>query len=233
MPHDPFTHFIHFVECDRALAQNHQEQESVKKELSQLLKEEEEESARIRKLKEHTQALRNEIRTYELEVSSKRSRQKDIQKRLLEVSGAREYTALHNELEEIARSKDCLEDKWLESSQAYEAQEQASAKEQEKSAQWLKAHKQALEAKKASLEALENQRIVLEERCATLRSSVAPEFLEEYTTMKRVVENPVVPVVNLFCSGCNQQITAHDMSSLRRHVLVSCKECYRKLYLPL
>lgn len=233
MSQDPFTNFINFIECDHSLARNRLEVEFFKKEVTRLLVEEENEQRRLDGLKERVQTLHNEIRAYELEAQVKRARQKDIQKRLLEITNAREYTALHHELEELERSKARMEDKWLESSESHEAAKDTYNKEQQKWEGWQKEQKASIDAKKASLEALESQRVRMEEQCAALHAKVTPEFLEEYTAMKRLVDDPVVPVNNLFCSACNQQITTHDMSLLRKHVLLACKECYRKLYLPL
>lgn len=233
MTGDPFVQFINFVEHERALRQNYLNQQLLKKEIDQLQSIQQQEEDRVAALRQHVQALLNRIQAYESEARKQSDREHEVQKRLLEVVNAREYTALYHELEELARKNELLEKNWVQTSQEHEVAK-AEYDEQEKNSEaFLAGHKQLTELKRQELKSNEEHAITLEKERDELERTVNPEFLMEYAAMKESVDDPVVAAEGVFCSVCHHQITHHDLSLLRRHILVSCKECYRKLYLPL
>lgn len=65
----------------------------------------------------------------------------------------------------------------------------------------------------------------------TLFARIPPEWAQKYERMRQSVEDPIVPVINNCCSSCYYGVLHHDLSLLKRHMIVSCRNCYRLLYL--
>ena len=82
-------------------------------------------------------------------------------------------------------------------------------------------------------ERLEREDELLKQQQVHYEEEAPAEYMQEFRRSKESVPNPVVPVIENHCSACYSQITVHDLAMLRRHILVTCSECFRKLYLPL
>jgi predicted nucleic acid-binding Zn-ribbon protein len=61
---------------------------------------------------------------------------------------------------------------------------------------------------------------------------IPQEWLDNYHEMKEKVPDPVVALSNESCSGCFSMFTPADLQAIRRNSLVTCKLCYRLVYLP-
>lgn len=70
-----------------------------------------------------------------------------------------------------------------------------------------------------------------EQERAEKLAGIPEEWLEEYSRMRSRVPNPVVAVNGSSCSACFALITGQDMARLRNKALLSCKGCYRLLYI--
>ena len=62
--------------------------------------------------------------------------------------------------------------------------------------------------------------------------AVEPNLRERYESLRERDSLAAVPVVENRCGGCHTVLTATDLLSLRRHVIISCPECYKILYTP-
>jgi len=93
----------------------------------------------------------------------------------------------------------------------------------------LEGHVQSKKKEIAQIEALitkqENER-------PQLFSDVPIEWISIYNDMREKVPDPVVPLSNESCSGCFSLLTAADLQEVRKNKLISCKLCYRLIYLP-
>jgi len=59
-----------------------------------------------------------------------------------------------------------------------------------------------------------------------------PELRARYLSLHARDPLPAVPVVENRCGGCHTILTMNELAQLRRHVVVSCPECYKLLYSP-
>jgi uncharacterized protein len=231
MTTNAFTQFISFIEEDRFLRiaqENYKQAEIQAKALQAQFADEHD---RMAALKSYTHNLHKQMLFYELESKSQRTRQDEIRNKLVFVENPKEYTALHKELEELERSNQKCEDQLFNAWQAYEAAQVDYEKKLLKFQDLKREHELSLNNAHAELKRLSQEIETHERQRAYLEKNVNPELLQEYRTMRLSVDNPVVPVENNHCSACYYHIAQQDLARLRHHILVPCKECYRKLYL--
>lgn len=72
---------------------------------------------------------------------------------------------------------------------------------------------------------LEKQRAIAK----GLESSVPPELLEEYMTIKRHISPPVVRLRFGQCSGCNTSLPSATLAKIKNGSLVECETCGRMI----
>jgi predicted nucleic acid-binding Zn-ribbon protein len=231
MAQDPFIAFVRFIESDRALRQAQQEYAHAQKEREGLLDRETQELNRLNELKNTTASLFRQMNLYELDAKTNRERKQEIARRLDIVNNVKEYTALQHELEELDRTEVRCEEQLFATWQAYENSQAQYQKEHALFELWLAEHRRLLDQATHTITQLEHKIQELEKERAQLEHEVKPEFLQEYYQLKQSFVDPIVPVIDNYCSACKYQVPLRDLALLRRHVFVSCQECYRKLYL--
>jgi predicted nucleic acid-binding Zn-ribbon protein len=87
------------------------------------------------------------------------------------------------------------------------------------------AHDAACDVLKKRLEEQIRDRSVIEH-------AVESELRARYAALYARDPVPAVPVVENRCGGCHTILTMNELAQLRRHVVVSCPECYKLLYSP-
>lgn len=84
----------------------------------------------------------------------------------------------------------------------------------------------------ATLKRLDEQlTAVVHDRTQTL-SALESELRARYQSLYERDPVPAVPVVENRCGGCHTILTMQELAALRRHVVVTCPECYKLLYSP-
>lgn len=78
---------------------------------------------------------------------------------------------------------------------------------------------------KAKKEALEQQRA----RVQSLESTVDPDLLSEYNTIKKHISPPVARLMYGQCSGCNTSLPSATLSKIKNGNLVECETCGRMI----
>ena len=71
----------------------------------------------------------------------------------------------------------------------------------------------------------------LKERIEQLRSCISPRVLAHYDRLRARVSEPIVPVEEEICLGCNLQLSSSFSQELRdSHRVMTCPNCTRFLY---
>lgn len=71
----------------------------------------------------------------------------------------------------------------------------------------------------------------LDERIQQVRSCISPRVLAHYDRLKARVSEPIVPVEEEVCLGCNLQLSSSFSQELRdSHRIMTCPNCTRFLY---
>jgi predicted nucleic acid-binding Zn-ribbon protein len=232
MEADPFVHFIRFIECEHGVRIAQQRSEQLTAALGIMAQEKTQEEQHIAAVKEQARAFLRQMHTYEHEMHATRTRQQSLQKRLT-TANPREYTALHDELETLEQQNKQREEALLQAWQDHEIAQAHYEKEQSAHEQWLAEYTQRVASNEREQANLLSEIDRLKHECSTLQQGVESTFLTDYLFMKKSVANPVVPIIDGACSACHYHISPQDLALARRHVLIHCKECFRKLYIPL
>jgi len=227
---DPFSLFINFVTRDAAWRDAQKELEAQERHLALLYEEERDKHAALTAFKESVQALFKIMHNYELEAKVMRERMAEARRKLEFVESPREYTALHKELDELAVREKTTEELLFTTWQEHEVRQGQYADHVKGHELWLKDYEQRIQDAQRIQKNLTQKVTSLEQERAEFEKSVPADFLDTYYDMKRSVVDPVVPVINNYCSSCRCLVAQQDLAVMRRHVLVKCKECYRVLY---
>lgn len=227
---NPFFKFIDYVNLDGQLTSTRKAFENNTLTLDRLQLEHDERKIIFERLRTQVHDLRKQIDEKELELKILRDRERTKRDHLESVSSPKEYTSLNNELANLERTKREHEDAIIELWQQREQTEAALAEQQKLYEQYTNDVEQQKIKLASEHEQLKVQRDSLIHHLEETAKQVYPPLLEQYISMKGTVPNPAVPVIDGACSACFYVITANDLTAIKRHKLVQCKECYRILF---
>jgi uncharacterized protein len=231
MNESPVQAFVEFVELDQRIYQLEQElsegntkMQAIQSLLVSLTQEYE---SAFRKLQE----LRKRLDLSELENKTLIVKLKEQQSKLGKAASPKEFFSLEHEIEDLTKKRGLIDDQGLntltELEQAQKLYELAKIASTEKTEQ-KKAEKEVLEQR---LEHVAKLKKSYESEREKTRNIIAPDLLARYDEMKAKVANPVVPLLRNSCSGCFYAVSQPDLIRAQRGELVSCKDCYRFLYI--
>lgn len=223
--------FISFVELDHEIVRLTEEKNTLLRESEQI----EANLQNITRQKEQIDTqlhdLKKNIDHANLDLKALDANKKEKKEKLEEIQNPREYQSLEQELINIRKQQESIEEViinyWSEHEKA-QVVAQAVAQEAEKT------NKLLLESREKNKIALEHLSTRIEkglEDRKKLELVVSPELLLSYNTMKERVSNPAVPVIRDSCTGCFYAVNPSDLQNLKKNGLVTCKDCYRMLYL--
>ncbi len=230
MTSNPFNDFIQFIECDRALYLSEKLKNLLLNEINALLDTITAATQKVDEEKARVSQLKFKVHSHETDIKTKRARAKELADRLDRISNPKEYTAITKEIEELRVGETALEEELFEVWQAYEEAQASFEKQHEASKAWVLGQQELVDEKKKKVAFIESDLERLVKERAGLEQTVKPEFLQDYNQMKRSVPDPYVPVEGNHCSACRYEISLSDLAQTRKHVFVSCRECFRKLY---
>lgn len=168
----------------------------------------------------------------ELELTATDTQLREKQLKLARAATPREYFSLEQELITLEAQRAHYEDELFKLWQVRDqAQEQYSKLLQELPKKQEHIHQQLTLIQEQTgifTHELEKYR---EHRASYLRD-IDPVLLEHYQQMLQRVSNPVVPVAHESCTSCFYPVSKLDLATLKQHELVTCKGCYRLLYIP-
>jgi len=230
MSEHPFQKFIDLIQFDRETQVLHQNNNKLKEEIANL------ELAKNRLLhsleegKKNVLSLKKKVDELELSMKELDSMETEKKKRLEEVSGPREYKSIQSELAAVNKKQHNLEQELVDLWNKYELAQKQSETQQSESVQKLQELDSSIDQQNNELSQV-NQKIEgREQEREGLKKGIPEEWLDSYSTMRRQVTNPVVPVVGDSCSACFYPVSAQVVLELKRHKLLPCRSCYRLLY---
>ena len=227
-----FDRFIALVEMDQRAQHLAKErttlllqQQTIQAQLDSLHEEIEIAHQKVRKVQKHSDVLNLELKTIDAQEQEKKER-------INNAATTREYYSLERELAGLAEQRASHEEQlfnlWsdLEEAQAAYATLMETAPQQAKQLE-------------SSLTTLNEQGSYIQKQLQeyTLHRSsythgIDTELLDQYENMKTTSDNPVVSVAQNSCTGCFYPINQQNLSELKHNKLISCKQCFRLLYLP-
>lgn len=216
--------------CDKKITEKKEVLSHKKKSLEQLIQSVETLASERSLKKKSCDDLQKEFQ--ELRLSREEALQHEQRKRerLETISSPKEYRALERELELLSKKSREVEQR---------AQQLAGVcKKNKEEVDFLLLREEQLQAETAiqkknyeeEMHGLNKEiELLLQER-TVLICLVPLEWQGRYEKMRLHVEDPVVPVLNTVCSSCYYVVLPHDLGQLKKHALISCKNCYRILY---
>ncbi|MEW6542571.1 MAG: C4-type zinc ribbon domain-containing protein [Nitrospirota bacterium] len=179
-----------------------------------------------------TETLGKERRDRERDLEAQEAQIEKLKGRLSELKTNKEYQAHLFEIEMANKKKGEIEEQILVLMERIEAQQRAlkEAKAKVADAERLFAQEKArLEAESAGLV---TELAQLEQKQATLATTLDRELLDRYGKLKAMRKDlAVVPVKNGTCSGCRLQLPPQLVAEVKRSdEMNACPYCHRILY---
>lgn len=223
--------FINLIAFDQSLIKTEKEIKETIDSMALCNKEKEALSIAIQKNSEEVKALKKEVDLKELDMRTLDEKEKQCKERLAGTSNDKEYQAIKREMDMYKQQQHEDEDALVAIWNSYElAQKELDAK-QKKFAEEVEEIDRLLLEKKERLEIL-NKIIATHSNERTSKEEGIPEeWLSLYTRMSSSVPNPVVVVENDSCTACFYKVPHQDVLTLQNGELLSCKGCYRLLYI--
>lgn len=166
----------------------------------------------------------------ELEIKILNDRQRALHSKRDAASSPKEYFSLETELKNIAAEIDIQESRLFALFTQYEALEKKLGEIDYQLVTSRAKIMQDVADIEQQIHMLQEQLQQYSDTYESLKVGVNPEMLEKFLVMKQSVENPVMPVEKNACSACFNTLTSQELISIRKHALISCKNCFRLLY---
>jgi predicted nucleic acid-binding Zn-ribbon protein len=228
----PFVRFLELVQYDQQAVTLNQQKLKLEKEVVHVTQQQEVAEKELDIARRHHHAMRRDVETKEAEMQQLALEEKYIQTKLDNIHNSKEYAPLKKELEHLRAKQHEFEPALIKAWQQAETAEKDFVAYQALYDEKVRKLQAQAEEKKRALHDVNEQLKQFETGHKERAVGLPAEWLEKYGMMKTRVPNPVVPVVQGNCSGCNFQIRPHDIAALRKRALVQCRECYRFLYMP-
>ncbi|MBA3954140.1 hypothetical protein H0X48_02365 [Candidatus Dependentiae bacterium] len=176
--------------------------------------------------------LQKRIDAFDLELNIVDTQERDKKERINNASTTREYYSLEQEIASLSNQRAVLEEKlfnlWNELEQAQSAYATLMETAPQETAQLEK----LLATLNEQNSYIHKQLQDYNHNRTSYTTGVDQELLNQYENMKTTTDNPVVAVANTSCTGCFYPINQQNLSELKHNKLVSCKQCFRLLYIP-
>ncbi len=223
--------FIELVELDQRLANLTQQREEgavQKVKLAQEIMEIDQEIDRADQAARDTQ---KKIHERELELKIVDRDLARTQEKLLTAKSQKELNSFEHEKADLERKRILFDEQVLVLFEELEHAQARAAKVRRNAPALRHEAQQELDELLVQLDRL----AVSCETCGGRRNDLAlrvpDELMDRYVAMKTKVPNPVVPIVKDSCSGCFYPLSPIELSNARHGQLVTCKSCYRNLYI--
>jgi len=232
MTENPFSSFIKLVELDRKINRVADKKQAILIEIEQIERACKEKEELIGERREQLRKKRIQRSQYELNFRALQDREKLLRDQRDASSSRKEYEAIEREIHENVRQQREAETVVFDAWKKFDIEEKEFKQAEQELVAFEKNAREELKLKKAQIQDLD-QEISVEGKDREKFYAASPaEYLEKYESMRRVVNDPIVPVSEHSCSICSFYIMPADFAALKKNLLVPCKECYRLLYLP-
>lgn len=228
----PFHQFIELVQVDQKI-------NGLKENAQQLLQKNNEKKEfehanqlALTAVKNKLHEVTKEVHEKELEMKTLDEQESQKKEQLERVANHKEYQAIKGEVDKLKKMQHELEEVLIEKWNRLET----TKKEYDAALKAYEQQNKILETEILNNDTLltdvNNQIAVLMQDRQTKEQGIPAEWLEKYAVMRSRVTDPVVPVIDGNCSACFYKVSTQDMQQLKHRKLLSCKDCFRLLYLP-
>jgi predicted nucleic acid-binding Zn-ribbon protein len=174
---------------------------------------------------------RKQVTAQELQLCVLEERAKTLKKKLENSSSSKEFFSLTKEVDALAHEQELQENKVLDAWRILDKRTIELVATKKSTAEALQTQEVSTKDQQAQLTDATNQLVVMKQRLQDNAAAVPEEWLQKYMRMRELVSNPVVSVMQDYCSGCCYPVTLNDMSRLHKNALLECKNCFRFLFL--
>jgi predicted nucleic acid-binding Zn-ribbon protein len=226
-----FSYFIELINFDRAVNVLRASAQVIEKDIVALQKELHQDEQAVEKAHRTAHDLRKEVDAKELAMRELDEAEKLARTRLETVENSKEYHAIKAEIERLRDEQRTYEEillgAWaqLDSAQgAYDRAKKQYEIKKEALSHTLVEKQQAMDVILQDIQSREPQRTALE-------GLVPAEWFTHYSRMRESVSDPVAGVKDGCCDACYYTINKQDLGRLEHHAMLTCKGCYRLLYI--
>ena len=186
----------------------------------------------VQKIDDEFHARKKNADALQLELRSIDDRLAFVRKSFSDARNPKEYFSLEAEMKQLSEKQSSAEEQLFSVLNELEQTAHNLKLEQQKYATASHAIEQEVARAEKVVKDLESDTQRAFNAIESLKPAVQPELLEKFLLMKQRVSDPVVPVVDVACSGCSNMVLEKDLHTLARRTLVECRSCFRLLYLP-
>jgi uncharacterized protein len=227
-----FERFIALAELDQLVSQLTREQNTLVQEIESITQQIDNLHAELEEAYQRVYNIRKKIDSIELEVNAITEKKKRKQMQLESASNTKEYYSLEQELAILNKQTLTMEEPLFQAWHDFEQAQQIYEQKKTGIPPLVEQHQIMLTSMKNKVAHIQERREQYSKQRQNYEAAVSPELLQEYTSMKEMVANPVVPVIRDSCGACFYTITSSDLLEIKRDKLVKCKDCFRLLYMP-
>jgi len=228
---NPFLTFVTLIQNDQRILNITHELALCAAETGRIQKSIDERLAAHALIEKSLHTLRAEIKNKELEDKHLQERDRSLRVKFEETGSTKEYISLEHALSENSVQRKKIEELVFELWDKRDALEPVCAEDKKATDLFTEQQHTVIHKNEVRARELQVELDGLHEKRQSLEKGSPIEYVEKYESMRKSVENPIVTVINGACAGCSFQLHAADLISLKRHILVPCKECFRLLYL--
>ncbi len=229
---NPFAQFIELVQVDQKI-------NGLQVTIQQLLKKNQEKTAlsesfqaSLALVKNRLHEVHKEVNARELEMKTLDEQEAQKKDQLEKVANHKEYQGIKSEIDKLKKAQHDLEEILIEKWNRLETHKKEYENALKNHDQQHKTIEEEINKNDQEINNLKSQVAALMQERQEKEQGIPAEWLEKYAVMRSRVPNPVVPVIDGNCSACFYKVSAQDMQHLKHRKLLSCKDCFRLLYLP-
>jgi predicted nucleic acid-binding Zn-ribbon protein len=181
---------------------------------------------------QHMRTLQKRIDALDLELKVVDAQERGKKERINNAATTREYYSLEQEIASLSAQRSQYEETLFELWNQLEQAQRVYTAIMETAPQQITSLESSLASIDQQIDYITTQIQVYNHNRGNYTAGIDPELLQQYENMKTTTDNPVVAVANNSCTGCFYPINQQNLAELRHNKLVTCKQCFRLLYIP-
>ncbi len=224
---------LELQKVDEGIRENEKARDELPRQIAELDEQIEQLEKQLNSEREQLENLQKDKRRIERELSISESARVNFEEQLVEVTTAREYTALQHEIDAERRKSANMEEEILSVMDKIEAKIktiETLEKTVTENVASFKTKKQVIQVQYDSIDSTLKQKY--EDRKKVMLN-VKPDILSQYNRIWRSRTPVVAPVKKGACSGCYRALPPQMINMARmRDRLLTCEGCGRLVYWP-
>lgn len=223
--------FIEFVQLNDDISRLQLDIKNHQKNILEINKDLDTLNSKEKELNDEVHNLKKKIDSLDLELKSLDELKKEKKKKMDSAADTKAYFSLEHELKAIEKQRGPQEEELFSLWQSLEKLQEKLKIILNENPEKRKKLTALLEEANVSIEQALNRIENYKKELIIKEPLVSDDLISKYKSMKAQLEDPVVSVSNDSCSRCFYAITPGAMQSLRKGDFITCKDCYRMLYL--